>query len=174
MRNLLLLLVVLGTLSFTLSKEVTRNVEKASIAHGKIAPKFSLKDTNNKIINLEDLKGKFVYINLWTTWSQPSKDELPHLQEFIEDYSDSVSFINLSVDYQRDINSWKEYINKQKLKGIHLISDKDWQSEFIETYNVVKIPRAILIDKQGNIVDAYAPKPSQKAQLIKLFDSLIK
>lgn len=172
MRNLLLLIVVLGTLSFTLSKEVTRNVEKASIAAGKTAPKFSLKDNNNKLISLDDLKGKYVYINLWTTWSQPSKDELPPLQELIKDYSDAIAFVSLSIDYQREINSWKQYINKQNLKGIQLIADKDWQSDFIKTYNVVKIPRAILIDREGNIVDAYAPKPSQEEQLAKLFDSL--
>ncbi len=172
MRNLLLLLVVLGTLSFTLSKEVTRNVEKASIASGKTAPIFSLRDNNNEQINLEDLKGKYVYINLWTTWSEPSKDELPYLQEFIKDYSDAITFINLSVDYQRERTAWKQYINKQKLKGIHVIADNDWQSEVVKAYNIVKIPRAILIDKEGTIVDAYAPKPSQKGQLIKLFDSL--
>ncbi|NNC69816.1 MAG: redoxin domain-containing protein [Flavobacteriaceae bacterium] len=174
MRNLLLLLVVLGTLSFTLSKEVTRNVEKASIALGKEAPKFLLKNNNGEEFTLDQFKGKLVYINLWTTWSEPSKEELPYLQEFIDSYSDAVVFINLSVDYQRDIGSWKKYINKQKLKGIHLITDRDWQSDFINSYNVVKIPRAILIDKEGNIINAFAPKPSQKAQLTRLFDTSIK
>lgn len=173
MRNLLLLLVVLGTLSFTLSKEVTRNVEKASIASGKLAPEFTLKDHKGMPIHLGGLKGRYVYINLWTTWSQPSKDELPHLQNFIKDYSDTVTFVNLSIDYQRDTKKWIQYINKQKLNGIHLIADQDWQSEFVNAYSVVKIPRAILIDPQGNIVDAYAPKPSQTTQLTKLFDSLV-
>lgn len=174
MRNLLLLLVVIGTLSFTLSKEVTRNVEKASIAPGKVAPNFLLKDTNGEQFSLDQFKGKLVYINLWTTWSLPSKEELPYLQNLIDNYSDTIVFINLSVDYQRDIANWKQYISKQKLKGIHLITDRDWQSDFIKTYNVVKIPRAILIDSDGKIINAYAPKPSQETQLTKLFDSSIK
>ena len=87
MRNLLLLIVVIGTLSFTLSKEVTRNVEIASIAAGKIAPKFSFQNANDQVVNLDDFKGKHVYINLWTTWSAHSKEELAQLQQFINDYS---------------------------------------------------------------------------------------
>ena len=171
MRNLLLLIVVIGTLSFTLSKQVTRNVEKASIASGKAAPQFALKDHNDQLVQLNDLQGKYVYINLWTTWSKPSKDELPHLQELIEIYSDAVNFVNLSIDYQRDAKEWKSFINEQKLKGIHLLADHDWQSQLIEDYSIVKIPRAILIDPDGNIVDAYAPKPSQKAQITKLLSA---
>ena len=174
MRNLLLLIVVLGTLSFTLSKEVSRNVEIANISPGKIAPVISLKNQSNELVSIEDFKGKFIYINLWTTWSEPSKAELPHLQGLVDSYSESVVFINLSIDYQRDKDKWKTLIKDQNLKGIQLIATQDWQSDFVSTYNVVKIPRAILIDQEGKIIDAYAPKPSQKSAVTKLFDTLIK
>lgn len=172
MRNLLLLLVVLGTLSFTLSKEVTRNVELASISTGKKAPSFSLIDQNNEKVDLADLQGNYVYINLWTTWSKHSKEELPILQKHIAKYGNQVRFLNISIDYKRDISTWKAYIAKQQLGGIHLRADQDWQSSFVKAYNVVKIPRAILIDPNGNIVDAYAPRPSQEGQLDALLQSI--
>ena len=172
MRNLLLLIVVLGTLSFTLSKEVTRNFEKTAIAPGKISPKFSFKNNNNQFVNLDDFKNKYVYINLWTTWSQPSKEELPYLQELIKLYKKDIVFINISVDYQRDKSKWSKAIKDQDLKGIQLIATNNWQSDFIKSYNVINIPRAILIDKEGKIIDAFAPKPSQQ-KLKNLLKSLV-
>ncbi len=173
MRNLLLLIVVLGTLSFTLSKEVTRNFEKTAIAPGKISPDFSFKDNTDKLIKLEDFKGKFVYINLWTTWSKPSKEGLPHLEELTKLYNDDIVFINISVDYKRDRSKWLQAIKDQNLKGIQLIADNDWQSDFIKNYNVINIPRAILIDTDGKIIDAFAPKPSQE-KLKDLLNSILK
>ncbi len=173
MRNLLLLLVVLGTLSFTLSKEVTRNVEIATISSGKLAPQISLKDQSNQTIDLSKFKGSYVYLNLWTTWSEHSKEELPFLARHINKYGEQVHFLNISVDYNRDRSKWKKHIEVEQLKGVQLIVENDWQSDLIKKYNVVKIPRAILIDPNGKIVDAFAPIPSQEAQLDKLLISLL-
>ena len=173
MRNLLLLLVVLGTLSFTLSKEVTRNVEIASISSGKLAPPISLQDPTNQPVDLVSFKGAYVYLNLWTTWSEHSKEELPFLQKHITKYGEQVHFINISVDYSRDRSKWKKHIEAAQLKGTQLIVENDWQSDLVKNYNVVKIPRAILIDPEGKIVDAYAPRPSEEAQLDKLLKSLL-
>ena len=173
MRNLLLLLVVLGTLSFTLSKEVTRNVEIANISSGKLAPQISFKDQNNNTIDLTDFKGSYVYINLWTTWSQPSKEELPFLKQHMAKYGKKMHFLNISIDYNRDRSNWKKYIKETQLSGEQLMVENDWQSDLIKKYNVVKIPRAILIDPNGKIVDAFAPRPSEEAQLDKLLASLL-
>ena len=172
MRNLLLLLVVLGTLSFTLSKEVTRNVEIATISSGKLAPQISLKDQNNQTVDLSKFKGAQVYLNLWTTWSDHSKEELPFLAKHIDKHGKYIHFLNISIDYKRDRSKWKKHIEAEQLKGEQLIVENDWQSDLIKKYNVVKIPRAILIDPNGKIVDAFAPIPSQEAQLDKLLASL--
>ena len=174
MRNLLLLLVVLGTLSFTLSKEVTRNVEIASISSGKLAPQISFKNSDNQTIDLSKFRGSYVYLNLWTTWSEHSKEELPFLEQHIAKFGTQMHFLNISIDYKRDRTKWKKHIETAELSGEQFMVENDWQSDLIKEYNVVKIPRAILIDPQGKIVDAFAPSPSQEAQLDKLLSSLLK
>jgi cytochrome c biogenesis protein CcmG, thiol:disulfide interchange protein DsbE len=35
---------------------------------GKLAPAFSLKDSEGRLVSLSDLKGKPVMINFWATW----------------------------------------------------------------------------------------------------------
>ena len=64
-------------------------------------------------------------------------------------------------------------VSDQSLGGIQLIADKDWKSDFITAYGINGIPRFILIDPQGNVVDADAPRPSNPA-LAKKLDKLLK
>jgi len=59
----------------------------------------------------------------------------------------------------------------KELSGIQLFSDKAWQSDFIQQYKITGIPRFILIDPEGNIVTADAPRPSNP-KLIELFNEL--
>lgn len=166
LRNFLLLLVVIFTLSFTISNEVTKTSKKSNISEGKTSPEFSFKNTINKTVNLKDLRGKYVYINFWTTWSEPSNEELPYFNELAKEFGNDISFVNISVDYQKDVKKWKQYVKDQQLKGIQVIADNNWQSDFIKAFNIVKIPRAVLIDKEGKIVNAFSAKPSQARELI--------
>jgi len=45
---------------------------------------FMLKDTAGKIHNLQDYKGKWVYVNYWATWCPPCLDEIPDLVAFYD------------------------------------------------------------------------------------------
>jgi len=51
-------------------------------------------------------------------------------------------------------------VKKDQLGGIQLFADKDFRSDFIQAYNINSIPRFILVDPKGNIVDANAKRPS--------------
>ena len=129
--------------------------------------------------SLSDLKGKFVYIDVWATWCGPCKREIPFLKEVEEKYHDkNIEFVSISVDDARRSGSdekaheaWKTMVAEKELGGVQLFSDKAWQSDFIKAYKINGIPRFILIDPEGKIVSPDAPRPSSE-KLIELFDSL--
>lgn len=50
-------------------------------------------------------------------------------------------------------------------------ADKRWNPEFVQNFAVDAIPRFILIDPEGLIVSADAPRPSDPA-LLDIFKSL--
>jgi len=68
-------------------------------------------------------------------------------------------------------DKWLKMVEDEQLQGVQIMSDKDWSSDFVTAYNIKGIPRFILIDKEGNIVDANAPRPSNP-NLKELFNSL--
>ena len=59
----------------------------------------------------------------------------------------------------------------KELGGMQLFADNNWKSQFIEDYLIKGIPRFILIDPSGKIVNSNAPRPSDK-KLISLFNEL--
>lgn len=129
--------------------------------------------------SLADLKGKFVYIDVWATWCGPCKAEIPSLKKVEHEYEGkNIQFVSISVDDARrsgggslDVakEKWRTMIAEKELGGIQLFSDNDWNSDFVKNYKINGIPRFILIDPNGNIVDADAPRPSSD-KLIKLFN----
>ena len=170
LRNALLFIVVVLTLSFTIGNKVTKSLEKSHISSGDIMPSFIFKNNANNDINLKDLKGKYIYLNLWTTWSKQSKNELSNIEQLSNEFK-NIHFVNLSLDYPRDLKKWKEEIKNQNINGFQLISNNGWECDFVKTFDIIKIPRAILIDSKGKIIDINAPKASS-ARLKKILEGL--
>ncbi len=128
--------------------------------------------------SLSDLKGKYVYIDVWATWCGPCKAEIPSLKKVEEAYhGKNIAFVSISVDDDRSHGGswdkakadWKKMVADKELGGIQLFAPKGWSSEFVKNYSINSIPRFLLIDPQGNIVDANAPRPSSSA-LIELLN----
>ncbi|WP_264565786.1 TlpA family protein disulfide reductase [Flavobacterium sp. N3904] len=122
---------------------------------------------------LEDLKGKYVFIDVWATWCGPCRQEIPFLQEIEKKYHDkNITFVSISIDKLKDQEKWKTMIKDKSLGGVQLFADNDWNSKFVKDYKITGIPRFILIDPKGIIVKADATRPSSP-DLVKELDSLL-
>ena len=127
--------------------------------------------------SLSDLKGKYVYVDIWATWCGPCKREIPSLKKVEEQFhGENIEFVSISVDdekrsgtKEKAFESWKNMVKDKELGGIQLFSDNAWQSDFVKNYKVNGIPRFILIDPNGNIVSPDAPRPSNP-KLVELLE----
>ncbi|WP_034058740.1 TlpA family protein disulfide reductase [Lacinutrix jangbogonensis] len=152
--------------------EVNYNKSKV-LVKGKVSPTFvDYENHKGGTTSLADLKGKYVYVDVWATWCGPCKAEIPSLQKVEKQYhGKNIAFVSTSVDTADAYDKWKTMVKDKELGGIQLLADKAWQSKFVQDYGINGIPRFILIDPTGNIVSADAPRPSNP-KLIELFDSL--
>ncbi|GAL82740.1 thioredoxin-like [Algibacter lectus] len=139
--------------------------------NGQASPKFV--DYENHAggnTSLDDLKGKYVYIDMWATWCAPCKREIPFLKEVEKAYHDkNIEFVSISVDRKKDYEAWKTMVDDKELGGIQLYSNRD--INFSKAYKVSAIPRFILIGPEGDVVASEAPRPSDD-KLKELFKSL--
>lgn len=151
---------------------------KKALPKGADSPVFdNYENFNGENTSLSDLKGKYVYVDVWATWCGPCKAEIPYLKEVEKKYHDkNIAFVSISVDDEKRSGSkeqahadWKKMVADKELGGIQLFAPNGWQSQFVQDYKIQGIPRFILIDPQGKIVTPTAPRPSSQ-ELIKLFD----
>lgn len=138
-----------------------RYTKMSKLIPGMPSPKFRYEAVAGNFVSLDDLKGKYVYIDVWATWCGPCKAEFPALKSLHEAMKGkNIALVSISVDQERDKETWKNMVSREQLGGIQLFADNAFRSHFAREYAIESIPRFILIDPQGNIVNADAPRPS--------------
>lgn len=124
---------------------------------------------------IDPYKGEILYVDLWATWCGPCKAEFEHkegLYEFIKDKPIKVLYV--SSDRDDYDQKWKDMINFYGLKGINMRINDDlhWDLwEIIHGERGGAIPRYLIIDREGNMVEKDAARPSSGQ---KLYDQLAK
>lgn len=123
-----------------------------NIMVGKDVPPFSLVSLSDPktIYTGESLKGKTILIDFWATWCVPCVEEMPNLHKTYEKYKEKgLEILSISLDDKADIVQ-KFRAQKWKMPWLHALmsSSKDVQRQF----EIVGIPKAVLIDASGKIV----------------------
>lgn len=126
---------------------------------GMPAADFSYPDVNGKMVALSDFKGKVVFVDVWATWCGPCRQELPYLKKLEEEMKGKdVVFIGVSVDELKNRDKWVKFIKDEKLPGVQLLAGPG--GKISQDYKITGIPRFMVFDREGNIVEANSPRPS--------------
>jgi thiol-disulfide isomerase/thioredoxin len=154
--------IMVNSIDSTFNEELTQKYKiLKKIVKGSPSPTFNYENINGGKTSLESLKGKFVYIDVWATWCGPCIAEIPALKKVEKEYhGKNIEFVSISIDDKKDLEKWKKMVADKELKGVQLFADNDWKSDFIKNFAIDGIPRFILIDTEGKIINADAPRPS--------------
>lgn len=132
---------------------------KKHLIKGQKAPDDIFQTMDAGEISFQDFKGKVLYIDVWATWCGPCIREIPYLEKKQEQFKNKdVVFISISVDEER--GPWEYMVKDKNLRGQQWYAPASWQSALAQNYRITGIPRFIIIDREGNIFNAYAPRPS--------------
>jgi thiol-disulfide isomerase/thioredoxin len=139
---------------------------------GNPSPYFACYDSTGKKYTLADFKGKVVYVDVWATWCGPCKREIPDLQKLEEEYhGKNVAFVSISTD--RDEKAWRDFLKKQTMGGYQLHQSQNFDETISKAFVINGIPRFILFDEEGKIVNPEAPRPSSGAEIRQLLDKTL-
>lgn len=141
---------------------------KTSEAAKKAQP-FTLIDLKGNKVYLEDFKGKVVYVDFWASWCGPCRQQFPFAKELhhklTAEQKKQIVFLYISIDDTEE--KWKNAIEQNQIEGFHTNSPGGWGSSVTKHFGVNSIPRYMLIDKKGNVVDPNAKRPSAGDELLR-------
>jgi peroxiredoxin len=134
------------------------------------APEFSLIDTDDNIVSLEDYNGKWLMISFWETDCSSCRATLPHLQQYYETMpTDKIAFI--SINYK---NKDKLILVSQlKNRGVTFPVLLDNDGTVTKEYKITGFPTLFIIDGNGVIQKVMAGKFDNKEAIEQFVNSVV-
>lgn len=113
---------------------------------------FILKTLDGESIEVESLRGKVIFLNIWATWCGPCRAEMSNIQKLYTSIeNDSIAFVMLAIDKKGDEAKIKKYIREKEFTFPIYRPTYAGDSSLPEILKVPSIPTTFVIDKQGNV-----------------------
>ncbi|KIO45442.1 TlpA family protein disulfide reductase [Sanguibacteroides justesenii] len=129
----------------------------ARIVKGCPALDFTYTDQNGNIVRSLDFRGKYLLLNVWATWGAPCRIESVAWDKLVEKFKGKkIAFVSISCD--KDRGTWERFLKEKHTCDIELHMGEN--RELMDFYLIRGIPRFILIDPEGNIVDSDFLRPT--------------
>ncbi|MEM7367467.1 MAG: TlpA disulfide reductase family protein [Bacteroidota bacterium] len=132
------------------------------ISPGQPAPNIIGTTLQGDTLSLTDLKGQLVFVDVWASWCRPCIAEFSAYASLQAAFSQAENIQWLFVSIDKDSLAWKQAVSLHgNMEGRYIreLPNREKASIF-HAYKLWGIPRYLLIDQAGRIVDIHAPSPS--------------
>jgi len=165
------LLAVLDTLIIHTGVEQNRQIGetiKAKITRllsGYYPPAFELYDADSNIVGLDDLKGKYVYLNFCTSLSYTCLGEFELLKGLYERYKEKLEIVTIDVEAHH--TAFKDFQKNKNWNWKFLYYSN--QPQILKDYDIRAYPTYFLIGPDGKLIYSPSPSPAEnfEAYLVK-------
>jgi thiol-disulfide isomerase/thioredoxin len=125
-----------------------------------------------RMTDILDING-ITFIDFWASWCAPCREEMPYSKVLQKNFSGQpIRFVYISIDEK--LHAWQKANESEGLSGYshsYLLAHPK-EAEIIKQLNITTIPRYIILNAEGKIINKNAPAPSDST-LIALLERYI-
>lgn len=101
--------------------------------------------THADTLNLEQYKGKVVYVDFWASWCGPCRESFPWMKKMQQQYGkDGLVIIAVNVDQDKKLAD--KFLSEFKPE-FNVLFDKD--GKLAEDFKVSSMPSSYVLDREG-------------------------
>ncbi|MEM6377861.1 MAG: TlpA disulfide reductase family protein [Bacteroidota bacterium] len=142
-------------------------------AERRVLPPAEFEDEFGTPVFLDQFFGKYVYLDFWASWCAPCRAEMPYTKTIRDKYQKKdLEVISITLDKAAALPKWREMIEKLEMDWHNWHLKYDFGSSLAQALEIKGIPRYILLDPEGKIINDRAPRPSN-ARLIEFLDKVL-
>jgi len=154
-------------------REVTSRPARAG-ALDQPMPEFTLTTLDGQTVDLEDYRGRPIFMNFWGTWCPPCVAELPELQAFAAAQGEAGALV-IASNNSESADRIYEYFEENDLELPDILFVLDPEHVMYRWFGVFQMPTTYLIDESGVVRDvkygAFEDTDALQAYLDKLAGS---
>ena len=111
-------------------------------------PPVAFEGVDGKLLNLQDQKGKVVFINFWATWCPPCVAEMPSINELYGKLKNNKNIVFIMVDADGNFDKSGLFMRKRNYAmPLYRVAGNFPEALFKGT-----LPTTVIIDKTGKMV----------------------
>lgn len=120
---------------------------------------------NKEELSLKDIaneSGHLLFIDLWASWCKPCREQMPVLEQYKLKNKKPIRFITVNIDEEDKPELWLNALKDDGLyasKDQYQLKDKA-NSPLIKFFNVTSIPRYIILDNKGRVINSFFYPPN--------------
>jgi len=112
------------------------------------APELTLSDVQGVSHSLTDYHGQVVLVNLWATWCEPCKDEMPALQSFYDEYREN-GFVVIAINDGESQSDVLQFLDEYDLT-FPVWLDPTYKATQ-DVFKTIGLPTSFVIDRSGSV-----------------------
>ena len=158
--------VLVGLLLLTACTEAERPLD--SLVVGQPFPEISLQQLNGGTASLADYRGKLVVLNVWGTWCEPCRREMPNLQALSEAL-DPARFAVIALAEDDDAHIVREYLLEKNIRFPSYIDPG--RVIATDTLGIQIFPYTLLIAPDGHFIQRVpGPREWHRDEVVALLE----
>ena len=160
-----------------LPSSITKEFEPNVTTSSDTIYQLSLLNRDNEPVDFKDIlekhNGKLIYVDFWATHCLPCLIAMPHSGALKIEYKyKNIQFLYISID--KDKEKWEKSEVNSKIIAYpdSYILDHEGKNAMLDYFNIKSIPRYMLFDEHGELIQSNAYGPSTK-EIRKPFDKYL-